>query len=337
VEGARAVAAAAVRVEGTPNKMDNYSKLLRLGLSAFILSAVNTLIGSDNRPVQGQGSPTGPALIAPGATLQELAGGLQFGEGPAADAEGNVFLSDIPASRTLKWSVDGKLSTFRTDTGNANGQFFDKDGNLIVCEGGRGRLVSVDRQGHVTVVVDQFQGKRFNQPNDLWIDPKGGIYFSDPIYGRGVRAQEGEYVYYLNPDRQRIIRVITDFARPNGLVGTPDGKVLYASDHGAKKIYAYDINADGSLSNKRFFAPVAADGMTLDNEGNLYLCEDAVLIYEPSGKKIGTIEVPEQPTNVCFGGPDAQTLFITTRPALFSLKMAIGGTAKSNRSMSAKQ
>ena len=327
----RVKAAAAVRVEGTLNRMDNYSKLLRLGLSVFILSAVSTLLGSDTRPVQGQGSPTGPVVVAPGATLQELASGLQFGEGPAADAEGNVFFSDIPASRTLKWSVDGKLSTFRTDTGNGNGQFFDKQGNLIVCEGGRGRLVSVDHQGQVTVVVGQYQGKRFNQPNDLWIDPKGGIYFSDPIYGRGERAQEGEYVYYLAPDRKGVIRVITDFARPNGLVGTPDGKVLYASDHGARRIYAYDINADGSLSHKRFFAPVAADGMTMDNEGNLYLCEDAVLIYEPFGKKIGIIEVPEQPTNVCFGGRDAHTLFITTRPKLYSIRMLVGGTAKSNR------
>jgi gluconolactonase len=184
----------------------------------------------------------------------------------------------------------------------------------------------------VTMVVDQYQGKRFNQPNDLWIDPKGGVYFSDPIYGRGVRAQEGEYVYHLSPDRKTVIRVITDFVRPNGLVGTPDGKVLYASDHGAKKTYAYDIGADGSLSNKRLLAPVRADGMTMDDQGNLYLCEDAVLIYDSFGKKIGTIEVPEQPTNVCFGGKDGRTLFITTRPKLYSIRMRTGGTAKSPRS-----
>ncbi len=270
-------------------------------------------------------------LIAHGAKLQELAGGLQFGEGPAADAEGNVFFSDIPASRTLKWSLDGKLSTFRTDTGNANGQCFDRDGNLIACEGGRGRLAAVNKQGQATVVIAEYQGKRFNQPNDLWVDSNGGIYFSDPIYGRGTRTQAGEYVYYLKPDRKTVMPVITDFVRPNGLVGTPDGKMLYASDHGARKVYAYDINSDGSLANKRFFAPVAADGMTIDNAGNLYLCEDAVLIYDPSGKKLGTIELPEQPTNVCFGGRDAKTLFITTRPKLYSLRTHIGGTAKSNR------
>ncbi len=291
------------------------------------LGAGTALRGAESRP----GSPVDANLIAPGATVQELAGGLQFGEGPAADAEGNVFFSDIPTSRTLKWSVAGKLSTFRTDTGNANGQHFDRQGNLIACEGGRGRLVSVDRQGQVTVVVDQYQGKRFNQPNDLWVDPKGGIYFTDPIYGRGVKSQAGEYVYYLSPDRKTVLRVITDYVRPNGLVGSPDGKVLYVSDHGAKKIHAYDINADGSLSNKRFFAPVGADGVTLDDQGNLYFCEQTVLIYDSSGNKIGTIEVPAQPTNVCFGGRDFKTLFITTRPALYAIQMQVGGTAKSPR------
>ena len=316
---------------------------MRFGWVAIILSAGLTLAGSDSNQPQRQESQSENLrrvsvddLIAPGATLQKLAGDVQFGEGPAADSEGNVFFSDIPASRCLKWSVDGNVSTFRTDTGNANGQCFDRNGNLIVCEGARGRLVSVDRQGQVTIIVDQYDGKRFNQPNDLWVDPKGGIYFSDPIYGRGVRAQEGEYVYYVKPDLKTVVRVITDFVRPNGMVGTPDGKTLYVSDHGGKKVYACGINADGTLANKRFFAPVAADGVTMDNDGNLYFCENAVLVYDPAGKKIGTIEVPAQPTNVCFGGRDAHTLFITTRPALYSLKMRIGGTAKSNRAVSAK-
>lgn len=270
-------------------------------------------------------------LIAPGATLQKLAGELQFGEGCAADAQGNVYFSDIPASRTLKWSVDGKLSTFRTDTGGANGQCFDRQGNLIVCESDRGRLVTVDPAGQVAVVVDQYQGKRFNKPNDLWVDPQNGIYFTDPLYGRGAKTQPGEYVYYLKPDRKTVVCVIDDFVRPNGLVGTPDGKTLYVSDHGAKKIYAYDVKPDGTLANKRLFAPVGADGMTMDDAGNLYLCVDAVQVYDATGKKVGTISTPEQPTNVCFGGADAKTLFITTRPAFYAIRMAISGTAKSNR------
>jgi gluconolactonase len=307
--------------------MGDYSKLLRFGLTAILLGVA----APPGRCQSSRTNPKADSLIAPGAELQKLSEGLQFGEGPAADADGNVFFSDIRADQCLKWSVEGKLSTFRTDTGSANGQCFDHSGNLIACEGGRGRLVSVDRQGRATIVVDQYQGKRFNAPNDLWIDPRGGIYFSDPLYGRGVKSQDGEHVYYLKPDRKTVMPVITDFVRPNGLVGTPDGKVLYASDHGAKKIYAYDIGADGSLSNKRFFAPVGADGMTLDNAANLYFCEDAVLVYDPSGNKIGTIEVPDQPTNVCFGGRDAKTLFITTRPALYSIRMRTGGTAKSPR------
>jgi len=150
----------------------------------------------------------------------------------------------------------GKLSTFRTDTGNANGQCFDRTGNLIVCESGRGRLVSLDRQAQATVVVEQHQGKRFNAPNDLWVDPKGGIYFSDPLYGRGVKAQDGEHVYYLKPDRKTLVRVINDLVRPNGAGGAlPDGKTLFVSDHGAKKIYAFDISNEGTFLTKGFFAP----------------------------------------------------------------------------------
>ncbi len=318
-------ATAAAKEEDNHNKIQAAMAMLNLQRSIGLVTIALSVSGLMTHGANLE------SLIAPGAKLQELAGGFQFGEGPAADTQGNVFFSDIRGDKCCKWSVEGKLSTFRTDTGNANGQCFDRNGNLIVCESGRGRLVSVDRQAQATVVVEQYQGKRFNAPNDLWVAPGGGIYFSDPLYGRGVKAQDGEHVYYLKPDRKTLVRVINDLVRPNGLVGTPDGRKLFVSDHGAKKIYAYDISSDGALSNKRFFAPVGADGMTIDTEGNLYFCEDAVLIYDPSGKKLGSIEVPQQPTNVCFGGREGKTLFITTRPTLYSIEMRVSGTANSPR------
>jgi gluconolactonase len=265
-------------------------------------------------------------IVAPEAQVQQLAGGFRFTEGPAADARGNVFFTDIPNSRIHKWSLDGQLSTFLENSDRANGLFFDKTGNLLACAGGAGRLVSIDRRGKVTVLADKYQGKPFNSPNDLWQHPKGGIYFTDPRYGRREDLpQPGEHVYYLSADRKRLVRVIDDMVRPNGLIGTPDGKLLYVADHGANKTYVYKISPDGTLSDKKLFAPQGSDGMTLDEHGNVYLTTAAVSVYDPAGNRIQTIDVPEKPSNVCFAGPDKKTLFITARTSLYSLRMQVKG------------
>lgn len=263
------------------------------------------------------------SVVASGAELTKVGNGYEFTEGPTADAKGNVCFSDVRASRTYRWSPDGKITLMRKDTGNANGLAFDRAGDLLACEGGRGRVVSLNPEGRITVIADQYGGKPFNQPNDVWIAPKGGVYFTDPIYGRAEKQQDGEHVYYVAPDRKKVIRVIDDMVRPNGLIGTPDGKQLYVSDHGAKRIYRYDIEADGTLSHKHFFAPVGADGMKLDSEGNVYMAEKGIVVYDSAGKHIETIKVPEQPTNLCFAGPAGRTLFITARSAVYTLRMRV--------------
>ena len=269
------------------------------------------------------------SVIAPGAKVEKLAGGFGFVEGPAADAEGNIFFTDIPNNKILKWSLDGKLSTFRENSNGANGLYFDKDGNLLACEGGGRQLVSIDKQGQVTVLADGYQGKKFNSLNDLWIDPKGGVYFTDPRYGnREGMEQDGEHVYYLSPDRKRLIRVIDDMVRPNGLIGTPDGKLLYVADYADRKTFVYTVNEDGTLSNKKLFAPQGSDGMTIDNEDNVYLTTNAVSVYNSKGQKIETIRVPEQPTNVTFGGKDNQTLYITAGTSLYSIPMRVKGVER---------
>jgi len=266
------------------------------------------------------------SVVARGARVEKLAGGFSFTEGPAADAKGNIFFSDIPNNRIHKWSLDGTLSTFRESSEGSNGLYFDKKGNLLACEGGGRRLVSIDPQGNVTVLADKYQNKRFNSLNDLWIDAKGGIYFTDPRYGsRDNMKQDGEHVYYLSPDRKKLIRVIDDMVRPNGVIGTPDGKLLYVADHGGQKTFEYTINKDGTLSNKKLFAPEGSDGMTIDNEGNVYLTTGAVAVYNKGGEKIETINVPEGPANVCFGGKDKHTLFITARTSLYSVLMRVKG------------
>ncbi len=275
-------------------------------------------------PVSRSGQSGAEGIVAPGAKVVELAKGFQFTEGPAVDGKGNVFFSDVQASRTYKWSPDGKVSLVRKNTGGANGLAFDKDGNLLACEGAGGRIVSVDAQGKVTVVAGAFGGKPFNRPNDLWIDPKGGVYFSDPLYGRGEKRQDGEHVYYVTPDRRKVLRVIDDMVRPNGLAGTPDGKTLYVADAGARKTYRYAVNDDGTLRDKTLFVAQGSDGMKLDRKGNVYLTAGAVLVYDPTGRQIAKIEVPLRPTNLCFAGPDGRTLFITARSAIYAVKTAVG-------------
>jgi gluconolactonase len=267
------------------------------------------------------------SVAAEGAQVKKLAGGFAFTEGPAADAQGDVYFTDIPNNRILKWSVEaGTLSTFLENSGGANGLYFDKAGNLLACQGGDRRIVSISPKGEITVLADKYESKKFNSPNDLWIDPNGGIYFTDPRYGnRDGMEQDGEHVYYLTPDRKKVIRVISDMVRPNGVIGTPNGRRLYVADHGVNKTCSYRINSDGTLSDKQLFAEQGSDGVTLDARGNLYLTSNAVTVYNRRGEKIAEIAVPEGPANVTFGGKDNQTLFITARTSLYSIPMEVRG------------
>jgi len=271
----------------------------------------------------------GPTLIAEGASVEKLSGGFNFTEGPAADDQGNVYFTDIPNSKIHRWSVDGELSTFVEESGNANGLTFDRKGNLIACQhGGRG-VFSFDSEGNETLLVGEYQGKKLNSPNDLWIDPEGGIYFTDPRYGnRDNMEQDGEHVYYLSRDGKKLTRVINDLVRPNGIIGTPDGNILYVADNADKKTFIYKINKDGTLSDKKLFAPDGSDGVTLDEQGNIYLTTDAVLIYSPEGKLLERILIPERPSNVCFSGKDSKTLFITARTSIYAVRMKVGAAGR---------
>lgn len=265
-------------------------------------------------------------LIAPGAKVEQLAGGFAFTEGPACDAQGNVYFSDIPNNRILRWSVEGRLSTFRENSGGANGLYFDRAGNLVACEGGNRRVTSIAPDGKVTLLANRYRGKKLNSPNDLWIDPRGGVYFSDPRYGGQDELElDGFFVFYLPPDRKELRLAISDLVKPNGVLGTADGKLLYVADAGGGKTYCYRIQQDGTLADRKLVAPVGSDGMTLDERGNLYLARDVVHVYSPAGEKVLAIEVPEAPANVCFGGKDRRTLFITARKGLYAIRMNVRG------------
>jgi gluconolactonase len=269
-------------------------------------------------------------IIAPGATLQTLAGGFVFTEGPACDREGNVFFTDQPNDRILKWSVGGKLSTFMHPCGRANGLSFDHEGYLWACADEKNELWRIDPAGKATVVVKDYQGKLLNGPNDVWIRPGGGLYFTDPYYKRSYwkrgDKEMGEHVYFLGPDYKTLTRVVDDLKQPNGIIGTPDGQLLYVADIGAGKTFRYRIQPDGSLKDKKLFCEMGSDGMTIDSEGNIFLTGKGVSVFDPSGKKIEHIEVAESWTaNVCFGGKDRQMLFITASKSLYGLRMTVNG------------
>lgn len=277
------------------------------------------------------------ALVAPGARLEVLGDRFKFTEGPAVDAQGAVFFTDVRASRIYKWSLDSKITLFRENTDGGNGLFFDARGVLHVCAGNAGRLMAISPDGALSVLADKYRGKRFNRPNDLWIDPQGGVYFSDPNYGRGEKTQDGEHVYYLKPDRSAVVRVIADMKRPNGVIGTQDGKILYVTDAGNRKIFRYTIAPDGTLTDKKLFAQSGCDGMTLDSRGNLYTAQDGVVVYNPEGKQVHKIAVPIRPTNVCFAGRDRNILFITARTHCYALRMAVKGAGEVKRSTGKKK
>ena len=272
------------------------------------------------------------SVIAQGATVEKLADGFLFTEGPAVDRQGNVYFTDQPNDRIMKWSVDGELSVFRDKTGRANGLYFDQEGNLLSCSDLENEIRSFNEKGEHTVLLAAYDGKRFNGPNDLWIHPDGGIYFTDPLYVRSYwtrdpqMQQEGEYVYFLSPDRETLIPVETEMENPNGIVGTPDGKLLYVADLKAGKTYVYEIQPDGILANKKLFTETGSDGMTIDSEGNIYLTRNGVTVFNPKGEKIEHIPVEARWTaNVCFGGKDMKTLFITASQYLYALRMNVKG------------
>jgi len=272
------------------------------------------------------------STVLAGETLQageakKLAGDFTFTEGPAADAEGNVYFSDIPSNRILKWSTAGELSTFFENSGGANGLYFDKEGNLIACQGGARRMVSISPDKKIEALADAYDGKKFNSPNDLWIDADGGVYFSDPRYGseQGLE-QDGFHVYYLSPDRKSLTQIIDDLMKPNGVLGTADGKSLYVADAGGGKTYVYAIEGPGKLGERKLFAEQGSDGLTRDERGNVYLTSrEGLNVYGPDGKLVEKIAVPESPSNVTFGGKEKKTLFITARTSVYSCPMEIPG------------
>ena len=272
-------------------------------------------------------------IIAEETKLIKLADHFDFTEGPAVDSHGNVYFTDQPNNQILKWSFDGELEVFLVSSGRSNGLYFDVEDNLYTCSDALGQLWKIDSDKNIEVLLKDFQGKRFNGPNDLWIDLKGGIYFTDPFYQRPYWKHTVPYlstnnVYYLSPDRI-VSKVATDLDQPNGIIGTSDGSLLYVSDIDRQVTYSYQIEANGNLSSQELFVAMGSDGMTIDEFGNVYLTGEGISVFDPEGKKIEHIRIEEPWTsNVTFAGPNRDMLFITASRAIYTIKMNVKGVER---------
>jgi gluconolactonase len=270
-------------------------------------------------------------LVAKGAKPEKAGTGYTFTEGSSTAPDGHVYFTDQPNDKIYSWDEKAGISLFMEGTERSNGTLFDRQGNLISCADLHNRLIKITPAGEMGDVYSKgFGNRHLNGPNDLWIDHKGGIYFTDPYYQRNYweqghkQLQDVQAVFYLKPSGE-LIRVVEDMEQPNGIVGTPDGKFLFIADIKARNTWKYTINPDGTLSNKTSFVPEGSDGMTIDRKGNIYLTYGKVHIYSKSGQKIGEIELPEGPSNLCFGGKHRKTLFITARTSVYTLKMRVKG------------
>ncbi|HXG13153.1 MAG TPA: SMP-30/gluconolactonase/LRE family protein [Gemmataceae bacterium] len=285
---------------------------LSLGIAALTLAA-------DRKPIPG---------IGPVGEIVKLHTGFTFTEGPAADAEGNVYFTDVRNNRIHKVDTDGKLSTFLENSQGCNGLMFDNKGRLVACQGGAGRVIAIDvATKKITVLADQCDGKKLERPNDLVVDRQNGVYFTD---------LPANSVYYIAPDG-KVTRLISDAPRANGVILSPDEKTLYVLPAGTPNVMAYPVIAPGKIGSGKVLCkleqaptgePRGGDGLTVDTRGNLYVTQPAlraIQVISPEGKTLGLIEFPESPANCTFGGKDLKTLYVTARTSLYTAKMEATG------------
>lgn len=258
-------------------------------------------------------------LTARAQDIKQLATSFAFTEGPALGPDGKIYFSDIPNSRIHAHDPkSGDTKIHRENSGGANGLEWSADGStLFACEG-KARRISRQKGDAIEAVVDQFEGKKLNAPNDLALDKHGGLYFTDPAYGLkdADKEQSCEGVYYVAADG-KTKRVIDTMKRPNGITISPDGKTLVVADHGGSAIWKYPVTAPGQLGEGKKIADIGSDGLVLDAKGNI-LCtwKTDVVVLGPDGAELRKIKIPEGPANVELVG---EKLYITARKSFYVL------------------
>jgi gluconolactonase len=311
------------------DSLNTWKYLALLGLTTAIVSADSSLaFGQETESKQQAKSPGKVSL----AEVKLVGDGYKFTEGPTVDSEGNVYFTDQPNDRIVKWSIDGKLTDFLKPAGRSNGMYFAPDGKLLACADEANELWEILSTGQHKVLLKEFEGIKLNGPNDLWVDRNGTIYFTDPYYQRPwwehkKQPQRKQSLYKADRDGSNLLCVDDALVQPNGIIGDSERKLLYVADIGDRKTYRYKISADGQLLDRQIFCRQGSDGMTIDSQGNLYLTGSAgVYVYDPDGQLIETIAVPKPWTaNVCLGGADRKTLFITASDSVYTVPVRYAG------------
>ena len=284
-------------------------------------------------------------LVAPGATVHKLAGGMKFTEGPVwLPEKQSLVFSDIPNSKLMSWSTSKGLTVFR-ESENANGNILDLHGNLISCQHSGRNIIRITPSGDEETIVDSYNGKRLNSPNDVAAHLDGSFWFTDPPWGLWGSDQSpevaGHWVYRVDGKTKQVKTVITDLSMPNGIIFSPDYRRLYVADTGGHPkhpvealrnapdvIRCYNVTRAGKLGKLLFTIDEGSDGMAVDTLGNLYTTHAGkVGVFDKDGHKLGTIDCPEGPANVTFGGTDYKTLFITARTSLYAIEMQVRGVS----------
>lgn len=296
-----------------------------------------TLCASASAIADDKKEPKLSDLVPENAEVRKLADGFKFTEGPVwFDTDGGYLLfSDIPANRIIKWTEKDGATTFREPSHQSNGNTLDREGRLITCEHQSRRVTRTGADGEVEVLVDQHDGKKLNSPNDVVVKSDGTIWFTDPPYGGHADLEQGaNYIFRFDPETKKTTAVATVKENPNGLAFSPDEKKLYVADSGsAHDLTAFEVKDDGSLGEGKHFATVdagAPDGIRIDVHGNVWCTAgDGVHVFSPAGKLLGRIKVPESPANLCFGGKDGKTLFLTARSGLYAVETNVTDAARS--------
>lgn len=318
--------------------MISFRPAIALAASAFVVSAAAAEFQIENAAEFAR-------CVASDAKVTRLATGMGFIEGPAWIPEDGGYLafSDIPNNQLKKWTAAGGVITLRTPSNNANGNFRTPSGALLTCEHSGRRVSILEKGGKLRTLVDSYDGKKLNSPNDVVVKRDGSVWFTDPEYGlknnpttkqREGKEQTANHVFRHDPRTGKTSAVVSDSVQPNGLAFSADEKILYVADSGSPRhIRAFDVAADGSSVGKgRVFCKIdkgGPDGIRVDRDGRVWSSAgDGVHIFSPDGKLIGKILTPEAPANLCFGGGDGLTLFVTARTSLYSIPVKVTDALK---------
>jgi gluconolactonase len=308
----------------TSSRSRSFAGILRISRLAVFVALFTS-------PALAQTSLGIPGVLAPGVAPELVQGGFTALEGPVGAADGTVYFSDRMPDRTYHLGLDGKITVYQENTGAANGLAFTRDGDMVRAEGGAKRIGKVTRDGKVSVLTDSYNGKPLVSPNDLIVDAKGGIYFTDPG-PRPIMPGRPTNVYYLPAGAKEPILIDDQNPRPNGLTLTLDGRTLLVDNTVGPVVFAFDVQSDGTVKNRRPFLQLqdipadkesGADGMAIDREGRIYVTSVVgIQVFDPAGKYLGRLRGAR---NLAFGGPDKRTLYLTAADGFFRVKMLSQG------------